>query len=31
MIFNKKLFNKFIEESKDFKKLDIWRNRFENG
>ena len=31
MILNKELFDKFIEESEDSKKLDIWCNRFENG
>lgn len=31
MIFNREAFYKFIEESKDLEKLDIWCNRFENG
>lgn len=28
MILNKELFDKFIEESEDSKKLDIWSNSF---
>lgn len=31
MLFKKELFYKFIEDSKDSEKLDIWCNRFENG